>query len=429
MPSIDPIFDRVTQIAQRASWRRLLTPVVLVWSLLLLSACDLARPQPTPAFTPPTYEPGFVSTPAPAAETESSAATAPGVVERVESGAGGPNSYTGEILPEERVPVVAEVAGQLIELNAEVGDRVNAGDVLARIDSATLEAQRAQALAGLEAAQAQLELLKVVADEADIEAARAAVAAADAAYKRAVEGPTPEDLTVAETQLRQAEAAVKRAQAAYNQVSWNPVVASLPESLQLEQATLTLEAAQAQYDKLVKGATADMIAGAYAQVAAARAQLLRLEEGVEPAQIQAAEAQVRQAETALYLAQLQLDKAIVRAPITGIVANVGMAVGTMAAPGVMIATLLSPNVKIEMLVEEARMAAVQIGQPVRIRVNAYPELTFDGEVALIAPELDPATRTVRVTIRPVGDATLLAPGMFASVELMTDDWRLMTDDC
>ncbi len=42
-----------------------------------------------------------------------------------------------------------------------------------------------------------------------------------------------------------------------------------------------------------------------------------------------------------------------------------------------------------------------------------------GEVTLVAPELDPATRTVEVTIRPTEDATLLAPGMFATVELLS----------
>ncbi|HXF60129.1 MAG TPA: efflux RND transporter periplasmic adaptor subunit [Caldilineaceae bacterium] len=397
---------------------------IVLAAVLSLAACDLARSQPTPApFTPPTYDAGSAATPAtatPAASAAQGAAAPLPILGNRTDAAGGLPLYTGEVLPEESVPVIVEVGGQVIELNMEVGQRVNAGDILLRIESSTLEAQRAQALAGLEAAQAQLELLQAEPDEADIEAARAAVAAADAAYKRALEGPTAEELTVAESQLRQAEAAVKRAQAAYDQVAWNPVISALPESLQLEQATLALEAAQAQYDRLVQGATADVIAGAYAQVASARAQLRRLEEGAEPAQIQAAAAQVRQAETALYLAQLQLDKATVRAPITGIISQVNIAVGAMAAPGNPVAILLSPAVKVVIPVEESNMAALWVGQPARIRVNAYPDRTFAGEVAIIAPELDPATRTVRVTIRPTGDAAGLAPGMFATVELLDE---------
>ena len=328
--------------------------------------------------------------------------------------------YTGEIEPEDEITIVSEVGGHVIEMNAREGDRIVAGQILLRVDNTTLEAQRAQALAGLQAAQAQVELLKIEATETDIEAARAGVAAAEAAYQRALDGPTEEDLTMAQSQLFQAEAAVRRAQAAYDQVSWNPLIAALPESLQLQQATLALEAAQAQYDKLVKGATQDVIAGAYAQVAAARAQLQRLEDGPKEAQIQAAEAQVSQAETGLYLAQLQLEKATVRSPIDGIVSQVNLAVGAMALPGSPALRLFSPTVKIVIPVEESRMAQLQIGQPARIQVNAYPGQIFDGTLTAIAPQLDTATRTVRVTVQPTGDATQLTPGMFATVELVQE---------
>lgn len=326
-------------------------------------------------------------------------------------------SYAGEIVVDRQVNVIAEVGGMALVVPIEVGQTVSTGDTLIRIDNSTLEAQRAQALAGLEAAQAQRELLNERANDSEVEAARAAVAAADAAYKRAVEGPTAEDLVMAEAQLRQAEAAVARAQAAYDQVAWSPFVAALPESLQLEQATLNLEAAQAQYDKIAQGSTADVIAGAYAQLAQARAQLERIEEGPASAQVQAAEAQVRQAEAALYLAQLQLEKATVRAPIDGVILNVNTTAGNMVAPGTPITTINSHDVRVTIRVEETRLAGLALGQRAEIRVNAYPDRTFTGVVTIIAPTLDPATRTVQVTIRPEDPERLLAPGMFASVTL------------
>ena len=66
------------------------------------------------------------------------------------------------------------------------------------------------------------------------------------------------------------------------------------------------------------------------------------------------------------------------------------------------------------------MAQLQIGQPARIQVNAYPGQIFEGTLTAIAPQLDPATRTVRVTVQPNGDATQLTPGMFATVELVQE---------
>lgn len=411
------------------SRRALLRALSLLSTAMLLAGCGFGASAATPEpFNAPAYEPAqTTSTNEEAgqenAEASESAAPTDSQAPANQSAvplASGQWLYTGEIEPVDEVSIISEVSGHVLELNVREGDRVSAGQVLLRVDSTTLEAQRAQALAGLQAAQAQVELLQVQASETDIEAARAGVAAAEAGYQRALDGPTDEDLTMAQSQLYQAEAAVRRAQAAYDQVSWNPLIAALPESLQLQQATLALEAAQAQYDKLVKGATQDVIAGAYAQLASARAQLQRLEEGPEEAQIQAAEAQVRQAETSLYLAQLQLDKATVRAPIDGIVSQVNVAVGAMALPGSPALRLFSPTVKIVIPVEENRMAQLRIGQIAHIQVNAYPNEIFEGTLTAIAPQFDAATRTVRVTVQPTGDSTKLTPGMFATVELVQE---------
>jgi membrane fusion protein, multidrug efflux system len=117
---------------------------------------------------------------------------------------------------------------------------------------------------------------------------------------------------------------------------------------------------------------------------------------------------------------LQLNKATITAPIDGVVSRVTTAVGAMAAPGTPVVTLLSQAVKITIAVEEARLSQLKIGQKALIRVDAYPDQTFDGAVAIIAPELDANTRTVQVTIRPTGDANVLAPGMSATVELVEE---------
>src|SRR5690606_23419021 len=154
------------------------------------------------------------------------------------------------------------------------------------------------------------------------------------------------------------------------------------------QATIALEAARAQYDKVAKGATDDAIAGAYAQLAQARAQLERLQQGPQAAQIRAAEAQVKQAESSLYLAQLQLDKATVEAPIDGIVAEVQTGAGSMAAPGAPLLTLLSEDVKITIAVEESRLSQIQVGQAVTIQVDAYPDRSFAGLISNIAPTVN-----------------------------------------
>ena len=409
--------------------RPLLTIAGSFLAAAIIAGCALGGPQPAaedvtlPAYAPQsgTAAATVAATPAAVTQTAESAPATETVPSRT-LGLAAPVAastlYGAEIVADHQVVVAAQVNGQVTDVTVDIGDVVKAGDVLVRIDSSALEAQAAQAKAGLEAAASNLSLLQDPAKAQDLAAAQAAVNAAAAAYTRASNGPTDEEQRMALAQLKQAQAAVGVAQAAYNVVKGNPNIGMLPQSLQLQQATLAQEAAQAQYDKLMKGATADQIAGAYAQLESARAQLQRLQDGAKPAQVAAAEAQVHAAEYAFYLAQLQVSKAAVKAPIDGIVSKVQTAAGSLAGPGAPLLTLLSQDVRVTIPVEEARLNQLAIGQPAQISVAAYPGRTIAGTVAIIAPELDPATRTVQVTIRPTDDEGLLAPGMSATVELL-----------
>ena len=191
----------------------------------------------------------------------------------------------------------------------------------------------------------------------------------------------------------------------------------MPQSLQLKQATLAIEAAQAQYDKLMKGATADQVAAANAQLASGRAAMQRLVDGARPAQIQAATAQMHAAESALYLATLQADKATIVAPMDGVVSKVQVVAGAMAGPAAPLLTLLSNGVRVNVQVEETLLPFLAQGQSALIQVDAYPDQTFAGVVATIAPELDATTRTVQVSITPDDANRMLRPGMSATVQL------------
>ena len=328
--------------------------------------------------------------------------------------------YNGEVVAEDTLAVMAEVNGTARAVTADVGDSVAKGQILVHVDTAMLEAQRAQALAGLEAAQAQLEQMLRAPDPDDVAAAEAAINAAAAAYAEVTKGASAEDLRIMESQLQQAEAAVRQARAAYNDVRWNPKISMMPQSLALQSATLQLEAVQAQYDKVVKGASNDLIAGAYAQLVQARSQLARLQEGANPEQIRAMQAQVNQAEVALYMAQLQLDKAAIKAPMDGIVLQRNVSSGGMVAPGAPLFVLRSPAVKVIIPVEELRLPAIALGQPALVRANAYPDRVFQGAISQIAPQLDPQTRTIQVTIQLTEPADVLLPGMFAAVDLVAE---------
>lgn len=66
---------------------------------------------------------------------------------------------------------------------------------------------------------------------------------------------------------------------------------------------------------------------------------------------------------------------------------------------------------------EHDIAAVKIGMPVTVTLDAWPEREFTGKVSFISPTLDAATRTVPVRIELSNPGGLLRPGMYAKVEL------------
>lgn len=68
-------------------------------------------------------------------------------------------------------------------------------------------------------------------------------------------------------------------------------------------------------------------------------------------------------------------------------------------------------------VPEQEIGQLRLGSTAQIKVDAYPERTFDGKVDFIYPTLNSATRTVQVRIQVANPKAMLKPAMFASAQL------------
>ncbi|MGD2114287.1 MAG: efflux RND transporter periplasmic adaptor subunit [Acidobacteriota bacterium] len=108
----------------------------------------------------------------------------------------------------------------------------------------------------------------------------------------------------------------------------------------------------------------------------------------------------------------------VRAPIGGRVVQKHATLGELARPSESLFTIADlGRVWIWIDVFERDLAAVHRGDEVEVRVESFPERTFEGEVTYLSPEVDPETRTVRARIDVPNPDGLLRPGMFADVRL------------
>jgi len=72
-------------------------------------------------------------------------------------------------------------------------------------------------------------------------------------------------------------------------------------------------------------------------------------------------------------------------------------------------------------VPEKASAVLQVGQTVRLSVDAYPGRTFEGKITTIEPQIASDTRNIRVQATIANPDHLLKPGMFTTTTVVLPD--------
>lgn len=131
-----------------------------------------------------------------------------------------------------------------------------------------------------------------------------------------------------------------------------------------------------------------------------------------------ARSRVEAARARLGVAARALEDASVRAPFAGRVARRQVSRGEYVQVGQTLFDLVALDpIEVEFHVAERDSARVALEQDVEVRVSPYPEEQFWGRVSVIAPTIDPATRTLRVEAEIENADGRLRPGLFARVDL------------
>ncbi|HSD83315.1 MAG TPA: biotin/lipoyl-binding protein, partial [Anaerolineae bacterium] len=301
-------------------------------------------------------------------------------------------SAEGKLEPLQSVELSFGINGAITEVLVKEGATVNAGDVIARLDSTAQRNAVAQAEAALAVAQANLAQYQndlpqqIAAAEAQIKAANAQIAAGAAQRDRRVE------LTQAEAALAQAVYAQQQAQTAYDKVLEFKKYGTTEETarLALNTAKMNAEAAQARVKQLKSGSAIDradgaQIAAATAQRDAAQAHLDQLQAEADGKTESTFAAAAKQAEVTVQSAKTALADTELRAPFAGTIAQLNFKQGERVTPGaikVVLADLSGWRLTTDDLTE-AKVPAIKIGQPVKVTTDALPGLELKGEVEAI----------------------------------------------
>lgn len=116
--------------------------------------------------------------------------------------------------------------------------------------------------------------------------------------------------------------------------------------------------------------------------------------------------------------QAEIGDRVIRAPFAGWVSLRNISVGAIASQGTTIATISDlSTIKLDFTVPETMLSALQVGQTIEARSDAYPEQPFRGVIHTIDPVIDPNTRAVTVRARLPNSDRRLRPGMLLTVSV------------
>lgn len=282
-------------------------------------------------------------------------------------------SASGSLQAVVTVDVGTQVSGMIKTLHVDFNSRVEAGQVIAEIDSAPFEIRLSQAQAELAVAQA-----RVAMEESSLQGLQA-------------------ELKGLRATLTEAEADLQRKRSLQSDGS---IVASSVVGAALvhrEQASARLKSG---------------LAGLAQQ----------------KAHIELTRAEAQQKSAAVRQRQLDLDYTYIRSPINGVVISRNVDAGQTVAASLQTPVLFwiaqdLADMEVSISVDEADIGNIRVGQRIYFSVDAYPGKSFEGRVHQIRKAGQEVSHVVSYTVIATADNTeqSLLPGMTANVTVVVDE--------
>jgi len=285
-------------------------------------------------------------------------------------------SATGYIVAHHTINVNSKVTGRLAWIGVEKGDKVKEGQVLVRLEDDEFRANYEQAKGGVENARAYLEELQ--------------------------HGSRPEEIQQAQHNLDEARATLANDKLTLDRTK-ELAGSGVVSRQQLDDATAKFEADQERANSLQKAF-----------------QLAKI--GPRPEELLRAQGALTQAQGQLDYAKSQLDATVIRAPVTGTILDrtaekgelitAQFASAAAGGPQGSVVSLADLNdLQVELDIAQADFARLSPAQKGVVTTDAYPDKTYDGQIAQISPEANRQKATVQVKVQ------VLNPGKYPGVQL------------
>lgn len=336
-------------------------------------------------------------------------------------------------------------SGRVNAVNVAAGQQVSPGQVLATLDTSSLQAALTQAQATLSSAQAKLSQDEQGTTPSSLAQAQAAVNSAQVSLQNS-ENAYNDTVTVNQASVNQAQAQLAQDQTtAQTDCGASPPAAQCPadqQKVNTDEATLAANQAKAQQSN--DQAMAQVNAGKVS-LQNAQASLSALQQGATSQQIQQDQAQVQIDQIAVNTAQTNLNGATITAPVAGMVEEVNVSVGQQVSAGSSASgsngtgssgtgasssssssstniVLTTPGLfQVSGSVSDAQVNEIAVGQPAQV-LPAGSQEAVTGKVTSVAAvaTVTSGVATFPVTVTLSGTNKSLRSGMSASVSVIVN---------
>jgi multidrug efflux system membrane fusion protein len=159
-----------------------------------------------------------------------------------------------------------------------------------------------------------------------------------------------------------------------------------------------------------------------AQLSLDRAKQLASRQFGPQATVDQAQAAYDQAMAGIAKTEALISQKLVRAPFSGDLGVRKVEVGQYLTAGTAIVSLTDlSELWANFTVTEKDSGNLKVGQPVRLKVDAYPGRTFDAKITTIEPQISTDTRNIRVQATISNPEKILKPGMFVTTTVVLPD--------
>lgn len=355
---------------------------------------------------------------------------------------------TGRVTGERVAKAGLDVPGVVGAIYAGEGSRVHAGQLILSLVKTDLDAKVQSARDAVRSAQAELARASRGPLPSDVRQARAEleqaasvgnarVAQAQARLKSLQAGPRTQEVRQAEAELSRGKQALAKARKDYDRVKLLVDQGALASS-ELDNVQSQVDSAQAEVtvqeerlSLLKSGPRSSEIEEAQAAVAEARAsrdtsvrsareRLNSLLAIPRREDVAAARARVDEADSQLRQALDTVPRSDLRAPFSGILADIAVERGQSVSPGQPLATIYEmsrPVIEVE--TDEDNLRVLSLGQTATISSDAYPGLTFQARVSDLGSQVDPERGTITIKLTPLQPVSWLRPDLTVDVNVLT----------